>query len=68
MYAHYGVFCEDDLEPVLGLPESEAPTEELYLELKHADPERAAELHPKDRRRILRALQICQQQVGTVPC
>ncbi|CBZ55181.1 hypothetical protein NCLIV_056050 [Neospora caninum Liverpool] len=35
-------------------------TETLYVELKNLDPERAAQLHPRDRRRIIRSIETTQ--------
>lgn len=37
---------------------SERLLDELYLELKRIDPERAKEIHPHDKKRIIRALEI----------
>lgn len=42
------------------------PTEELYARVRRADARRAAELDPKNRRRLVRALEIIEQ-VGSVP-
>ena len=50
--------------PPLPIPsESTKTSEELYAELKKCNPSAAAQLHPKDRRRVLRALQVCQEKV-----
>jgi tRNA dimethylallyltransferase len=42
------------------------PTEELYAQIKKTDPRRASELDPKNRRRLVRALEIIEAK-GKVP-
>lgn len=37
------------------------PTPELYERLRQLDPERAAQLHPNDRQRVMRSLEVCVQ-------
>lgn len=40
---------------------AEKPTPELYDQLRCADPERAAQLHPNDRQRVIRSLEVWLQ-------
>ncbi len=44
----------------------EIPTEELFARIQNADSRRAAELDPKNRRRLIRALEIIESH-GSVP-
>ena len=44
----------------------EIATDELFTELKAIDPVRAGQLHPNDRVRILRAVELCRLTAGPV--
>lgn len=53
-------------DPLLRAQLDERSTEELYAEIARRDPRRAAELDPKNRRRLVRALEIIETY-GAVP-
>lgn len=53
-------------DPLLRAQLEERSTEELYQEIEKRDPRRAAELDPKNRRRLVRALEIIETY-GRVP-
>src|SRR3990167_10573720 len=55
-----------DANPVLREELEKLPTEELFARIRQRDPRRAAELDPKNRRRLIRALEIIDS-LGTVP-
>ena len=55
-----------DANPELRNELEKLPTEELYARVRSRDAHRAAELDPKNRRRLIRALEIIDS-LGTVP-
>ncbi len=55
-----------DEDPVLRAELETLPTEELFARVQTADARRAAELDPKNRRRLIRALEIIRAK-GAVP-
>ena len=55
-----------DANPKLREELEKLPTEELYARVAERDPRRAAELDPKNRRRLIRALEIIDAK-GVVP-
>jgi tRNA dimethylallyltransferase len=62
----HGLPSGTDVNPELRATLEELSTEELYTQIGTADPRRAAELDPKNRRRLIRALEIIQVH-GAVP-
>src|SRR3989344_3085915 len=61
-----GLPAQVDINQELRTKLEELPTEELIARVKAQDPRRAAELDPKNRRRLIRALEIIGVQ-GQVP-
>jgi len=55
-----------DANPKLREELEALPTEELFARIREHDPRRAEELDPKNRRRLIRALEIIES-IGTVP-
>lgn len=59
----YGLFPAPQIDPlirsVLRAEVSEKGPAELYARLREVDPQSAAALHPNDKQRILRALEVC---------
>jgi tRNA dimethylallyltransferase len=55
-----------DADPALREKLEKLATEELFARIKEQDPRRAAELDPKNRRRLIRALEIINS-LGSVP-
>lgn len=55
-----------DANPALRKELEKLSTEELFARIRQQDPRRAAELDPKNRRRLIRALEIIAS-LGTVP-
>lgn len=65
-----GLYLRALFKPLISAPPGDAtlrarlgstPTQELYRRLQTLDPGRAAQLHPNDRQRIVRALEICEK-------
>jgi tRNA dimethylallyltransferase len=54
------------VDPILREKLEQLPTGELYARVSEADPRRASELDPKNRRRLIRALEIIEMH-GVVP-
>ena len=62
----YGLPEGTDADPELRAELEKLPTEELYARVRSADARRALELDPKNRRRLIRALEIIAS-LGSVP-
>ena len=62
----YGLPEGTDADPGLRAELEKLPTEELYARVRSADARRALELDPKNRRRLIRALEIIAS-LGIVP-
>jgi len=62
----HGLHMGTDANPELREELEKLPTEELYARVRAADARRAAELDPKNRRRLIRALEIIAEK-GAVP-
>lgn len=62
----YGLPMGTDINPALREELEKLSTEELYARVRAADPHRAGELDPMNRRRLVRALEIIETK-GSVP-
>lgn len=62
----YGLPAIVDIDPELREELEKLPTEELATRVKNLDPRRAGELDPRNRRRLIRALEIIATK-GAVP-
>ncbi|MDD3531028.1 MAG: tRNA (adenosine(37)-N6)-dimethylallyltransferase MiaA [Candidatus Pacebacteria bacterium] len=62
----HGLPANTDANPALREELEKCTNEELYAQIEERDPRRAAELDPKNRRRLIRALEIIIAQ-GAVP-
>jgi tRNA dimethylallyltransferase len=62
----HGLPAAVDANPVLREKLEKLSTEELFARIREQDPRRANELDPRNRRRLIRALEITESE-GTVP-
>jgi tRNA dimethylallyltransferase len=60
-----GIFKEPQPSPRIRAELSALPNHELYAELSRVDPESAAKIHPNDRARLVRALEVWR--TGGIP-